>query len=61
MVRDFLAERHSMPHELLADLAARVKRNRIWMDMFGGNRGMAALTNVNQSGGEEEEEEAKVS
>jgi hypothetical protein len=31
------------------------------MDTFGGDRAMAALMNVNQSGGEEEEEEAKVS
>jgi hypothetical protein len=62
MVRDFSAEHHSMLHEPPADLAARFKRNRIWMDTFGGDHGMAALTNANQSGGgEEEEEEAKVS
>jgi hypothetical protein len=46
-----------MLHESPSELAARVERNRIWMDTFGGDRGMAALINAN----EEEKEEAKVS
>jgi hypothetical protein len=46
-----------MLHESPAELAARVERNRIWMDTFGGDRGMAALVNAN----EEEKVEAKVS
>jgi hypothetical protein len=60
MVRDFSAERRSMlNNKSPANLAARVEKNRIWMDTFGGNRGMAALTQANESSGEEEEEEAK--
>ncbi len=58
MVRDNSAERRSMLHESPTELLARVERNRIWMDTFGGDRGMEALTNANE---EEEKEEAKVS
>ncbi len=60
MVRDLSSERRSMLQELPAELAARVERNRIWMDTFGGDRGMAALTNANEEE-KEEVEEAKVS
>jgi hypothetical protein len=44
MVRDFSAECRSMLNQLPANLAARVEKNRIWMDTFGGDRGMATLT-----------------
>jgi hypothetical protein len=55
-----------MLHESPTELAARVERNRIWMDTYGGDRGLAALTQCQQSSEEEEShkeedgEEAKV-
>jgi hypothetical protein len=55
MVRDLAAERRSLLNELPTDLAACVERNRIWMDTFGGDRGLTALTQANK-----EEEETKV-
>jgi hypothetical protein len=42
MVGNLSAECRSMLHEPTTDLAARVERNRIWMDTFGGNRAMSA-------------------
>jgi hypothetical protein len=66
MVRDLSAECPSLLHESPTNLAVRVERNHIWMDTYGGDRGLAALTQCQQSSDEEdshkeeEEEEAKV-
>jgi hypothetical protein len=49
MVRDLSAERRSSLNESPAELAARVERNRIWMDRYGGGRGLAALTQTQAS------------
>jgi hypothetical protein len=38
MVRDLSAERRSLLNESPTELAARVERNRIWMDRYGGDR-----------------------
>jgi hypothetical protein len=54
MVRDLSAERRSLLNKLPTNLAAGVERNCAWMDTFGGDRGLAALTQANK-----EEEEAK--
>jgi hypothetical protein len=55
MVRDLSAERRSLLNESPTKLAARVERNRIWMDRYGGDSGLAALnlqsSQPNQSNG----------
>jgi hypothetical protein len=38
------AERPSLLHESPTELAARVEGNHIWMDRYGGDHGLAALT-----------------
>jgi class 3 adenylate cyclase len=65
MTRDHSAEHRSLLlNEFPNELAARVERNRVWMDRFGGDRGLAALTQpVSQAsegeGKESDEEENK--
>jgi hypothetical protein len=58
-----LSARRCMEYESPAELAARVERNRLWMERYGGVQGLAALTaeRTETEDEKEEEEETKES